>query len=175
MVYYNLNNETEKTTLEAFNKSFLQQNQEWVVLVHASWCGHCRVLYEGKESTWNQLVERLKNQNVNVVAVNSELLEQSNALEENVKSSLSQDLYGYPTVRLVNNGQIVKEFQEERTLENLVRFATSSQKHVAGNVETITGGGRGGRGGRRRRNSRKQKTRKQRIQRKRFTNRRKKY
>lgn len=96
----------------AFEK-MLKSDKPVLVFHHAKWCGYC-IMYKSK---WQALTTALStNRNIYVVDV-----EQSNA--HHIKK-YTDDIRGYPTLRVFKNGKVVGEFSGDRNkIENIIEFA----------------------------------------------------
>jgi thiol-disulfide isomerase/thioredoxin len=120
-----------------------------VVLFSAPWCGHCQSL-KGTWSAFTKAVEA-KHPGVKVMTVNTDKYD---------TRSVKPDVFGFPTIRAYQNGEMVREFDADRTQTELLKFvrthlgASSSRKRRA----SQTAGRRPSRRqSRRRRQSRKQR------------------
>lgn len=89
-------------------------------------CGYCQSF----SATWDKAVEELKTSapHIKTLKVNA---------EEFDIASVSPEVYGYPTVRAFSNGDMVDDFDQDRTKANLMSFA---EKNLAEGAQQ--GGGR---------------------------------
>ena len=97
-----------------------------VVLFSAPWCGHCQRL-KGTWSAFTKAVEA-KHPGVKVMTVNTDKYD---------TRSVKPDVFGFPTIRAYQNGEMVREFDADRTQTALLKFvrthlgASSSRKRRA--------------------------------------------
>ena len=123
---------------------------KYVVLFTAPWCGHCQSL----KGTWSAFTKAVKSQHpdVKVFNVNTDNYD---------TRSVKPDVFGFPTIRAYQDGQMVAEFDAARTQTKLLKFvsmhlgASSSRKRRASQTA----------GRRLRRSSRRQSRRQHRKQR----------
>lgn len=113
-----------ESSSEADLKTFLNyiSTEKCIVLVHASWCGHCHTLrgvVEGNtDSEWSQFVEKAKDK-VNIFDVEAKAYEK-------VKSDVFS-VVGYPTIFKFENGES-KEYDGERNAESILEFVEESTR-----------------------------------------------
>lgn len=77
-------------------------------------CGHCRAM----ESDWNDLINNIKNNykgDVGLVNIHADAL-------GNIKSKALENIQGFPTLRIVDQNRIIKEYNDERTSTNMLNF-----------------------------------------------------
>ena len=99
------------TDSDASKLSELINDGDWMVLYYAEWCGHCKTM----KPEWDKVVQKLKESgNVNVADVKSDVIP---------KLEHKPDIEGFPTIKMYNNGKSVAKFQDERSADNLVKFA----------------------------------------------------
>ena len=96
-----------------------------VVLFTAPWCGHCQSL----KGTWSAFTKAVQAQHpgVKVMAINTDKYD---------TRSVKPDVFGFPTIRAYQNGQMVREFDADRTQTALLKFVrthlgSSSRKRRA--------------------------------------------
>lgn len=104
------------TSLNNFLKN--RKTGTWMVWYYAEWCGHCKNM----EEDWDKLVS--KKININFVKI-----------EDSMISSLDYEpeVFGYPTIIIMKNGEKVDTFESNRIFENLYEYAlkhASSKKSV---------------------------------------------
>ncbi|MCO5589563.1 hypothetical protein L7F22_043531 [Adiantum nelumboides] len=113
--------ETEKTGTNLISTNFDQNVGKgmWLVEFFSPWCGHCKKF----APTWSMLV-----------GMNEHLADSSDFHFGRVDCVAQGDLCssneirGYPTIRLINNGKKVEEFEGERTYESLSTFILTHAK-----------------------------------------------
>ena len=84
-----------------------------VILFHWKDCGHCKKMMP----EWQRFVKL----NANNKKVKIETVEKDDAPELIQKYNVQ----GFPTIIAINDGKLVKEFNGERTVDDLQRFANS--------------------------------------------------
>ena len=84
-----------------------------VILFHWKDCGHCKKMMP----EW----QRFQKLNANKKNISIETIEKDDAPELIQKYNVQ----GFPTIIAINNGKKVKEFEGERTVDDLQRFANS--------------------------------------------------
>lgn len=113
--------ETEKTGANLISTNFEQTIAKgmWLVEFFSPYCGHCRKF----APTWSMLV-----------GMNEHLADSSDfhfgRVDCVAQGDLcsSNDIKGYPTIRLILNGKKVEEFEGERTYESLSTFILTHAK-----------------------------------------------
>jgi len=112
------------TDSDASKLSELINDGDWMVLYYAEWCGHCKTM----KPEWDKVVQKLKESgNVNVADVKSDVIP---------KLEHKPDIEGFPTIKMYNNGKSVARFQDERSADNLVKFAMSNS-NISGPKQSI--------------------------------------
>lgn len=92
------------------NNSTCLLSGEWMVLVYAPWCGHCkRVL-----PTWEALADAKEMDGISVAKVNTDLEENANFLFE---------IEEFPTIYRYSDGQVFKYSGSDRSYAKLLEFA----------------------------------------------------
>jgi thiol-disulfide isomerase/thioredoxin len=87
---------------------------------YADWCGHCQRF----KPTWEKVKKTLAtNKDVNVVEVDY-------AHISLLPKSL-QNIRGFPTIQIVKNGRVSKEYPGDRTHDDVVKFASEEGKKSA--------------------------------------------
>ena len=89
------------------------------VLVYSDHCPHCTSM----KPQWEQMKKKLHNKPANIYEINSEDLPYINHPIKNIVD-------GFPMIVNVNNRNIVP-FNDERTLDNFVKFAESNILNMA--------------------------------------------
>ena len=97
-----------------------------VVLFTAPWCGHCQSL----KGTWSAFTKAVEAQHpgVKVMAINTDKYD---------TRSVKPDVFGFPTIRAYQDGQMVREFDADRSQTALLKFvrthlgSSSSRKRRA--------------------------------------------
>jgi thiol-disulfide isomerase/thioredoxin len=125
---------------EVTEKYIQSKNQEAIVLVHASWCGHCKQFMSASAGGhWEQFVNAVRSK-MNVIQIEADALE---------KYNMGLNVSSFPTLLHIKNGEI-RVFSEKRELNNLLDFVNVNKQQY----QSQSGGGR-----RRRSKQRKSKSR----------------
>merc|ERR1719427_86991 len=101
------------------NNSFTDfiQDKEVLVMFYAPWCGHCNSM----KQAYTDAAFALKQEEFpGLLAAVDATQAKELAKGEGVK--------GYPTLRYYSNGEFVEKFQEERSVENMVKFMKSQME-----------------------------------------------
>lgn len=93
-----------------------------IILFHHPQCGHCKEL----RPTWERLKYENKTKPVNIMEINADML---NTLNHPIKHSVK----GFPQIVRLENGKVMEEFNEPRSLENLNQFVRRSTNRVSNN------------------------------------------
>ena len=96
-----------------------QEKKSGIVLIwfYATWCGHCNDM----EDDWNKLSDNHP-KGINLAKVESEDMSNYN------KSPGEGELRGFPTRRLYDKGNMVKEYEGNRDYNSIYDFANSYLK-----------------------------------------------
>jgi len=103
-------------SIKEFNDNFNDGN--WIVLYYADGCGYC----ESFKPTWETYKKQNPYKNLNIAEVPMESL---NMLEND------HGVYGFPTVKMFNNGVPKKTFEGERTVSALNNFAEMNMENLS--------------------------------------------
>ena len=82
-----------------------------LVVVHATWCGHCKNLLE-ENGPWTKAKERLP-------GINVEEIDEADASD----LVRTLNITGFPDIRILDGETTVAKFEGERTSDNIVAFA----------------------------------------------------
>lgn len=90
-----------------------------IVWYYADWCGHCTDF----DPAWNEYTNKCSNNKINIsnAKVNHNIIE---------KLSYSPEVQGYPTIQFHHKGKNLSEFNENRTPEELMKFAKGNLKNI---------------------------------------------
>tara|TARA_E500000178_G_scaffold183982_1_gene182311 strand:+ start:917 stop:1384 length:468 start_codon:yes stop_codon:yes gene_type:complete len=102
--------------VKEFNDNFNKGN--WIVLYYADGCGYCQSF----KPTWDTYKKQNSHKNLNIAEIPMESL-----------SMLNNDhgIYGFPTVKLFNNGKPKNTFEGERTVSALNSFADMNMENLS--------------------------------------------
>jgi protein disulfide-isomerase-like protein len=89
----------------------IKENSLVLVKFYAPWCWHC----QNFAPIFEQTAKSVKDQKINVVLAEVDCTTQT-------KTCNSNQIEGYPTVKLFKNGNFLSEFRGIRTVENLINF-----------------------------------------------------
>ena len=91
-----------------------------IILIHAHWCGHCRSMMP----EWNRFEREIpKSCKVKVAKI-------EDSVYSNVKHEVDLGAEGFPTIKLFNNGRLVKKYDGERTSDDMIKFVKSHEKKI---------------------------------------------
>jgi thioredoxin-like negative regulator of GroEL len=97
-----------------FNKNF--QKGSWLVLYYSPACGHCHQF----KPVWDEYRTKYGDR-INIAEVKDDYL--SSVVPR-------QEVFGYPTIKLYKDLNELKEFANERTVEQLYKFTKSNFNKV---------------------------------------------
>lgn len=107
-------NESSK---EAFYAA-IKENKPALFLCYADWCGHCRSFLP----TWQRIKKSLQaSKDINVVEVSYDHME--------LLPRALQNIRGFPTIQIVRNGKVSKEYQGDREHDAIVSFTMQQVNH----------------------------------------------
>lgn len=96
----------------------------WLVWFYADWCGHCKMM----KPEWKKLEKRCASDpRLNVAKVSDEM-------KDNIPEEMNQNIQGYPTVRMFNNGKMMSEYSGERNNNAFLDFLLNKIKNVRSNA-----------------------------------------
>lgn len=97
--------------------SAVNDSKPTLFLCYATWCGHCQRF----SPVWEKIKKTLTlNKDVHVVEVNYDAIELMPKQLQNVR--------GFPTLQIVVNGKVKKEYSGERDHDAIVKFALEQVK-----------------------------------------------
>jgi thiol-disulfide isomerase/thioredoxin len=106
-----------KSHQDAKKLCHMKKKGPWMILYKANWCGHCQML----APEWKKFMMVMKSKpQLNIAEVDSDYM-----------SSMDEQVMGYPTIKMYNNNNVVSEFEEERNVSGLQRFAISNMPKVS--------------------------------------------
>jgi thiol-disulfide isomerase/thioredoxin len=88
---------------------------------YTDWCPHCKTA----KPVWNEIKSEYENKTINGYTV---VFTEINCTEENAEVEKMMNQYkieGYPTIKLVKDGQVV-EFNAKPTSETLTQFINTA-------------------------------------------------
>ena len=90
-----------------------------IVWYYADWCGHCTDF----DPAWNEYTNSCNNNKMKIsnVKVNHDIIQ---------KLSYSPEVQGYPTIQFHHKGKNLSEFNQNRTPEELMKFAKGNLKNL---------------------------------------------
>jgi len=91
-----------------------KKNSFGTILIYSDYCPHCASM----KPQWEQMKKQMNKKSANIYEINSDDLPFINHPIKNI-------IDGYPMILNVNNREIVP-FEQERTLDNLIRFVESN-------------------------------------------------
>jgi len=94
-----------------FNKKF--QKGSWLVLYYSPMCGHCHQF----KPVWDAYRKKYGNR-INIAEVKNDYVVPT------------QEVFGFPTIKLYRGAKELKEFANERTVEQLYKFTESNLNKV---------------------------------------------
>eukprot|EP01095_Lingulamoeba_sp_RSL-Kostka_P010500 TRINITY_DN37_c0_g1_i1.p1 TRINITY_DN37_c0_g1~~TRINITY_DN37_c0_g1_i1.p1 ORF type:complete len:165 (-),score=39.27 TRINITY_DN37_c0_g1_i1:173-667(-) len=81
----------------------------WLVEFYAPWCPHCKKL----KPTWEETARKLTPLGINVAKVDA-------TCEKKSKKQVGVD--GFPTIRVINKGEVSEKYKGDRTYPNFKKF-----------------------------------------------------
>jgi len=93
-----------------------------VVLVFHPQCGHCIQL----RPAWEQMKRQAPPQ-ARFVEINGEQMSENSDLSQ---SDIGRKTEGFPSIMRVKNGHVVEQFNQERTVPNMVNFVRKSMQDI---------------------------------------------
>ncbi len=102
-------------------------NTRCIVLFFHPQCGHCIEL----KPTWEKLKQQNRNSPLNILEVNAEML-------DDVNHPVKNSVRGFPQIVRLENGKILEEFSQSRSLENLNSFINNSSKILSNQMEELS-------------------------------------
>ena len=92
----------------------------WLVWFYADWCGHCNMM----KPEWKKLEKRCASDpRLNVAKVRDDM-------KDNIPEQMNQNIQGFPTVRMFNNGKMMSEYSGERNNNAFLEFLLNKIKNV---------------------------------------------
>lgn len=108
MTELNLDSNSNITEIENYEKEM--NTGYWLNRYHAEWCGHCIQMSD----EWKNFIKQKKKVNVKIASIEESALNQLKNQPTNFR--------GFPTITLTKNGELVSEFNGNRTSENFQKF-----------------------------------------------------
>ena len=98
---------TLKITDENFEQEVLKADKTVIVDFYADWCGPCKMQ--------SPIIEKLANENPNVKVGKLNV-------DENPNTAVKYDVMSIPTILVIKNGQVEKEFVGLTDKEEILKF-----------------------------------------------------
>merc|ERR1711935_119368 len=100
----------KQSNLNKFNNNV--KRGPWLVWFYADRCGHCVSM----KPEWEKLENKCKSNNsLNIARVNDQM-------KDNLHNNIGNDVSGFPTIRLYNNGKLDNEYTGERNNNSFLEF-----------------------------------------------------
>ena len=111
----NEENNNVETKVEKINN--IKKKNIVVIWFYATWCGHCNTM----KSTWDTFSEKPP-KDVKLAKI------ESKDYPKYKKSSNEKEIQGYPTIRLYHKDKMIKEYDGDRGLDSIEKFAKDYTK-----------------------------------------------
>jgi thioredoxin-like negative regulator of GroEL len=103
----------------------VKQNMPSLVKMYSPTCWHCQQM----QDAWNKLASEneLQNMDIAIIEVRNDTLDEIN--HESI-----QNINGFPTIRVIVDGKIIKEYDGDRSLIDMTEFIKTNlnkQKHMS--------------------------------------------
>ena len=97
------------------NKEFVEDHTKEAELLffYTDWCPYCKKA----KPVWNELKDKYQNEPIN----NTKVYFKEIDCDQNEKMADEYNIEGYPTIKLIKNGEVV-EYDAKPNLENLEKF-----------------------------------------------------
>ena len=116
MPVINLSKQSSDQEIANFESQF--KKGKWLIRYHADWCGHCQTM----KKDWTHFEK--SNHHLNLASIEEQALERFKTQPNN--------LLGFPSIHLNQNGQFVSEFEGARNSQQWSKFYHSHQGGGAG-------------------------------------------
>lgn len=125
---------TPKNVTE-YEKIIEKQHLPSLIKLYSPQCGHCQAM----QPAWDELKTNssIHGMNVGVIEVRNDAL-------DSIKHETTKNIMGFPTIRLIVNGKIKKEYEGDRSTNDMVNFIKENleDKNKNKNKGTQMGGKR---------------------------------
>jgi thiol-disulfide isomerase/thioredoxin len=92
-----------------------------VMFFYADWCPHCKTA----KPVWEEISTEYTNKVINGYRVTFSSIDCSEKSEDTIKMMDAYDVEGYPTIKLIKDGQTI-DFDAKPTRENLSQFLNTA-------------------------------------------------
>ena len=99
--------------ISEYETIIVKQQMPALVKLYSPNCGHCQMM----QPAW----DALKN-NTDINNMNMAVIEVRNDALDSIKHTTTKNIQGFPTIRLVVNGKIKKEYEGDRSTNDMVNF-----------------------------------------------------
>ena len=110
MKYINANNIDKKKLISILNTNIC------LIGVFNEYCIHCKMM----KPEWNKFknldIKKKRQKNIYIIEIDNNLLNNLNI------DYISKHVNGYPSILLSDNGRFVKEYNNDRTHDNMLKF-----------------------------------------------------
>jgi len=107
-----------------------------VLLLHASWCGHCQRLMPEWEKMENEIHSSPLNDKVEIVKIESANMDAELAKYKAMTQDKNIPMEGYPTIAMIRDGKVMT-YGGERSAENIKNWIQSGgQGQMGGKVQS---------------------------------------
>lgn len=111
-----------------------------VLLLHASWCGHCQRLMPEWEKMENEIHSSPLNGKVEIVKIESENMDAELPKYKAMTQNKNIPMEGYPTIAMIRGGNVIT-YGGERSAENIKNWIQSGgQAQMGGKAQGQMGG-----------------------------------
>ena len=121
LVYYFFVYSKKTTTASSSNNSTSSSKQAELMLFYVDWCPHCKTA----KPVWDELKIEYQNKTINGYSVLFTEINCTTETAEIEKLIAKYNIEGYPTIKLLKDGQII-EYDAKPTKDTLVQFLNTA-------------------------------------------------